>query len=984
MKLSRSIQILFCIGVFFFCTELLFAQGGMKEVLPNTSDDANQEYVDIMNTGCTPLSLSGYTLEDASMKRFTLSDITLWPGETTRLDRPMTKIILNNEDETLRLYDSIGTIIDSWSWKSSIKDASIIRDIPLEDCSVVSDTGSTLSGSENTFTGEIDGWSGGSTESGMTLSWTTASGFTETGVTHSGMTESGSHFNTWETNSGSLSGTTLTGSTPIFTGSIDDPLGESCASGPLVARSLLYRASDKNRKIDTLEITYDAVLTGILSSERIFLYSKTGGLSHERIGTLSWYVISGSLSGKILILRIREGDREKTELSVNNTTSSDLRLKSQGDLWITDLCGTPISPFFLTSSFDEYTRVMWENQNVTPPVEVGSSWSETPEENLSRIDLRLQHPSNVTLSGSIFFCPSDAPCRLNMNLEETFSGKKVSDFRCSIMVNSGTAVESCNPGTISVQGSGIIIMRIEKKGLTGTLIEEQYFYDTPKPVWGSPAPWWSPSIQSENHPPRAQIDVDTKWKSYYEFRDGVLFCYTNTCSINFTGENSTDPDGERLTYLWIWGTNDVSSSRDPGSRKYVLGDHVIKLRVIDARWLWDEARLELRVMGTREKEKTETEDLHRGEEEEIIFPEVLLETENKSVRNEDWEIFCETKTNVCKLNFTFTGGIKWKWVTYEWLFPTETIAERNPKSYSFPFGETLLSATVESREWKRKTYEIRIHVMHHRDENPLSQEQNDVIFPVLLLQTKNKNIRIEDGRIFCATKKDFCSLNFTLTGWIKGKWVQYLWEFPNATIEKRNPGSEDFPLGETLLHMQVIAPDGTMQLYERVIIVSKIVTRKEIPKWKILWFPLPYLETKSKNIRIVDDTIFCETKTDSCKLNFAFTGGIKWRWVKYEWDFLGKIITVRNPKSQIFPLWEHTLSMHVTYEKDGTSRYYTRKVIVSQKEDTRKIESNAPPEKQILSIEENRMSPWFVSLVLWVSLSTFSGYRLWRRKRWKQ
>ena len=40
-------------------------------------------------------------------------------------------------------------------------------------------------------------------------------------------------------------------------------------------------------------------------------------------------------------------------------------------------------------------------------------------------------------------------------------------------------------------------------------------------------------------------------------------------------------------------------------------------------------------MGTREKEKTETEDLHRGEEEEIIFPEVLLETENKSVRNED-------------------------------------------------------------------------------------------------------------------------------------------------------------------------------------------------------------------------------------------------------------------------------------------------------------------------------------------------------------
>ena len=74
---------------------------------------------------------------------------------------------------------------------------------------------------------------------------------------------------------------------PIFAGSIDDPLGESCVSGALVARSLLYRDTDKNKKIDTLEITYDAVLTGILSPERIFLYSKTGGLSHERIGTLS-------------------------------------------------------------------------------------------------------------------------------------------------------------------------------------------------------------------------------------------------------------------------------------------------------------------------------------------------------------------------------------------------------------------------------------------------------------------------------------------------------------------------------------------------------------------------------------------------------------------------------------------------------------------------------------------------------------------------
>jgi hypothetical protein len=65
------------------------------------------------------------------------------------------------------------------------------------------------------------------------------------------------------------------------------------------------------------------------------------------------------------------------------------------------------------------------------------------------------------------------------------------------------------------------------------------------------------------------MELDNKWKEYY-FQDGedALICYTYTCSVNFTAERSYDPEGSKLSFLWIYGQNDISTSRDPGGRKY--------------------------------------------------------------------------------------------------------------------------------------------------------------------------------------------------------------------------------------------------------------------------------------------------------------------------------------------------------------------------------------------------------------------------------
>ncbi len=68
----------------------------------------NQEYIEIINTGCSPIDLVGISLRDAANKIFTFTGGTLVSGGIRRVLRPESKIILNNTDEKLDILDSHG------------------------------------------------------------------------------------------------------------------------------------------------------------------------------------------------------------------------------------------------------------------------------------------------------------------------------------------------------------------------------------------------------------------------------------------------------------------------------------------------------------------------------------------------------------------------------------------------------------------------------------------------------------------------------------------------------------------------------------------------------------------------------------------------------------------------------------------------------------------------------------------------------------
>ncbi len=99
----------------------LFAAVGIFRVLPNTADDATLEYIEFRNTGCSNVDITGYSIEDASKKRYTFAITSIESHSGYVLGRSTSKIILNNIDETLYLRDGSGTLIDTWYYPTSEK-----------------------------------------------------------------------------------------------------------------------------------------------------------------------------------------------------------------------------------------------------------------------------------------------------------------------------------------------------------------------------------------------------------------------------------------------------------------------------------------------------------------------------------------------------------------------------------------------------------------------------------------------------------------------------------------------------------------------------------------------------------------------------------------------------------------------------------------------------------------------------------------------
>lgn len=95
--------------------------------MPNpVGSDAEGEYIAIFNNSAQSVNLDGWKLQDAGGKIFNLNGFRLEPEKSLKLDYRTTRLTLNNDGETIFLYDAQGKLADQLSFSGGVKEGTII------------------------------------------------------------------------------------------------------------------------------------------------------------------------------------------------------------------------------------------------------------------------------------------------------------------------------------------------------------------------------------------------------------------------------------------------------------------------------------------------------------------------------------------------------------------------------------------------------------------------------------------------------------------------------------------------------------------------------------------------------------------------------------------------------------------------------------------------------------------------------------------
>jgi len=101
----------------------------ISEFFPNPiGKDSGNEWIELFNDSENAVNLNGWQIKDTSGKTFIFKNQIIVPHEYLVLDNKTTKISLNNNNETLFLYDAKGNLIDKATFTGAASEGkSLIR-----------------------------------------------------------------------------------------------------------------------------------------------------------------------------------------------------------------------------------------------------------------------------------------------------------------------------------------------------------------------------------------------------------------------------------------------------------------------------------------------------------------------------------------------------------------------------------------------------------------------------------------------------------------------------------------------------------------------------------------------------------------------------------------------------------------------------------------------------------------------------------------
>lgn len=751
---------------------VLWGKVEIYEIFPNTIDDTNLEYIELRNTGCSDIDISGYILEDMSTKQYIFpTSSIISPKNTIRIDRSNSKIILNNVDEILYLKQPDGTIEDQLSYSTSTKWV-IIIDLSVVDevCNSEANTGTidTLSGemlvnTGSTDSGNISSWKlndhtgNVNPEITNTNSWelsgignieptrwveNTGSELTNTGTSENGSTQ----YNTWENTS---TGIIQTGSLVLF------PEIIPTLQNPTNATFTSWFFDCTNQNPCRINITLDPIFTGAYFAKdyTCTMITETGSIVSCNPNTL-YFLTGGSL-----------GFRLTSKLYPEESKEVFWNIAFEAQKIITEWEGQII---------DNWTNNSGSSNENTWYTQTGEIQSEIQ---FPEIIPTFQSYTNATFTGNILTCTT-GPCRLNFTLEPIFTGSFQSkDYTCKIEYWTGI-YNTCNPSQLYLIGTGSIQVSITNKTSQKSIYKT---FDIIQNIQLNT--WWTSSSYNQSsewipdkNPPIIILEFDGKLKSYHEIIwENEINCYTLTCSINLSAERSYDPENSNIRYLWYYWPNDIKTTKDPWERKYGIGTHEIWLRVIDANNNVSSIKYTIHVLGNQDTKKEESQKIEKKTKIKSTqvktkkIEKIKIKKSNKTIFFEPPEIIlqkshftksengfiCHTTKKSCSLNLTLSWAQKW--IVYAWRYDNgELQVSKNPRSQALSLGKhTIQIIAWYSDNTPLWTQDISIQVVKNKKSKKIKVTKKTKKGTKKIIEKQTQSIEKPEILVSNNSKEDF-------------------------------------------------------------------------------------------------------------------------------------------------------------------------------------------------------------------------------------
>ncbi len=163
----------------------------------------------------------------------------------------------------------------------------------------------------------------------------------------------------------------------------------------------------------------------------------------------------------------------------------------------------------------------------------------------------------------------------------------------------------------------------------------------------------------------------------------------------------------------MYDMGDFTTKKDPGERKFPLGDHTIWLRVIDENENMSQVFFHIHVLGERQKEdklipekKSKSKKLSSIVEKKkkkakkikmkkfSFFepPEIILQNNDSKTKTYQ-DLICMSTAKTCSFNFTLSGTVKNILYTWKYDDGTEMIT-KNPRSKVLKKGNHTVVLTA--------------------------------------------------------------------------------------------------------------------------------------------------------------------------------------------------------------------------------------------------------------------------------------------------